>query len=222
MEQNVPGHGGLAALGCSIWHGLKTFVEIICAPFWRKSGKKVADSGGEGSNTPEHLWIGERKYYFDMCLFWHNQDPCLSISTSQNSERSCALQDRGEAIPLLIIHNMESLRTPSCANFHPNVFCTLSYLPANRAPLCFLASWNFVCFFPVAERAEKVFSLVGYWGFILWLSYKENPLLGKISFGIFLSCNRISLSRKHLMFPFKGIFRINNFSCIFFFCLFPR
>lgn len=39
-------------------------------------------------------------------------------------------------------------------------------------------------------------------GFILWLSYKENPLLGKIFFSVFLSCNRNSLSRQQGFFFF--------------------
>lgn len=109
-----PGHGGLAALGRGVLSDMaeRPLLEIICAPFWKEDASFLGGRREWYPTTPVDR--GKEILLILTCAFFlHSQDPCLSISTSKNSERRCALQDGGEAILLLNIHSMAGPRSLS-------------------------------------------------------------------------------------------------------------
>lgn len=141
----------------------------------------------------------------------------LSISTGKGSERSCGLQDRGKDKLLFNIRSMagpRSLSQPqdSLVRTFMQTLCPFSYLPVKRSPLPFLAFYNFdffspfflrglsplslSCFWKSVEKTEKIFNIMCFLDIMWWLSYKESPLLGNISFEIFLSCEGNGLNEQ--------------------------
>lgn len=136
-------------------------------------------------------------------------DESLSISTGKGSERSCVLQDRGKDKLLLNIHSMAEPRRLSqpqgslVLTFIQTLFVLypiyllkglLSHFQLFTTLFDFffpfflrgLSPLSLSCFWKSVEKTEKIFNVMCFLYFMWWLAYKEHPLLGKISFEIFL------------------------------------